>query len=175
MELWDLYDKNRNKTGEVAVRGGERIPEGRYHIVVHAAVFNDRGEMLIQRRQPWKDVFPGLWDISVGGSAVAGEDAPLACFRELNEEVGLALDEIRNGRAVFTVNFGDGFDDYFTAHWNGDPASLTLQDSEVAEVRFASREEIAAMTRAGTFIPYHPGLMDLLFLYCEKTSIYDWK
>ena len=175
MECWDLYDKNRNKTGEIAVRGGERIPEGRYHIVVHAAVFNDRREMLIQQRQPWKDVFPGLWDISVGGSAVAGEDAPLACYRELKEEVGLALDEIRNGRAVFTVNFRDGFDDYFTARWNGDPASLVLQESEVRAVRFASREEIAQMTREGTFIPYHPGLMDLLFLYCDRTSVYDWK
>ena len=175
MELWDLYDKNRVKTGETAVRGGDPIPEGRYHIVVHAAVFNDRGEMLIQRRQPWKDVFPGLWDISVGGSAVAGEDAPLACFRELDEEVGLSLDGIRNGRAVFTVNFGNGFDDYFVDHWNGDPASLTLQESEVRAVRFASREEIAEMTAAGTSIPYHPGLMDLLFLYASGTSIYGWK
>jgi len=175
MEIWDLYDINRQRTGEFAVRGGERIPAGRYHIVVHAAVFNDRGEMLIQQRQPWKDVFPDLWDISVGGSAVAGEDAPLGCFRELEEEVGLSLDEIKNGRAVFTVNFGDGFDDYFVAHWDGDPASLTLQESEVKAVRFASREEIAEMTRAGTFIPYHPGLMDLLFLYSSGTSIYEWK
>ena len=175
MELWDLYDKNRMKTGETAVRGGDPIPEGRYHIVVHAAVFNDRGEMLIQQRQPWKDVFPDLWDISVGGSAVAGEDAPLACFRELEEEVGLSLDGIRNGRAVFTVNFGNGFDDYFVDHWNGDPASLILQESEVKAVRFASREEIAEMTAAGTFIPYHPGLMDLLFLYATGTSIYGWK
>ena len=175
MELWDLYDKNRVKTGETAVRGGDPIPEGRYHIVVHAAVFNDRGEMLIQQRQPWKDVFPDLWDISVGGSAVAGEDAPLACFRELEEEVGLSLDSIRKGRAVFTVNFGNGFDDYFVGHWNGDSAALSLQGSEVKAVRFASREEIAQMTADGTFIPYHPGLMDLLFLYASGTSIYGWK
>ena len=175
MELWDLYDKNRNKTGEVAVRGGERIPAERYHIVVHAAVFNDRGEMLIQQRQPWKDVFPDMWDISMGGSALAGEDAPSACWRELNEEVGLSLEEIRTGRAVFTVNFRDGFDDYFVGHWNGDPAALVLQESEVKAVRFAAREEIAAMTRAGIFIPYHPGLMDLLFLYSTGTSIYEWK
>ena len=175
MEVWDLYDKNRNKTGETAVRGGPRIPPGRYHIVVHAAVFNDREEMLIQQRQPWKDVFPGLWDITMGGSAVAGEDAPRACFRELEEEVGLSLPAVRDGRAVFTVNFGDGFDDYFVARWNGDPSSLVLQESEVKAVRWAGREEIAEMTRAGTFIPYHPGLMDLVFLHNTHNSIYDWK
>ena len=175
MEIWDLYDKNRNKTGETIERGGPRIPEGRYHIVVHAAVFSGREEMLIQRRQPWKDVFPDLWDITVGGSAVAGEDAPLACYRELEEEVGLALPEIRDGRAVFTVNFRDGFDDYFVARWDGDPASLRLQESEVRAVRWAGREEIARMTREGTFIPYPPGLIDLLFLHNTHKSIYDWK
>ena len=110
-----------------------------------------------------------------GDAVVAGEDAPLACFRELEEEVGLSLDSIRNGRAVFTVNFGNGFDDYFVEHWNGDPGTLSLQESEVKAVRFASREEIARMTADGTFIPYHPGLMDLLFLYAEGTSIYGWK
>ena len=175
MEVWDLYDKNRRPTGETIVRGGPRIPDGRYHIVVHAAVFNDREDMLIQQRQPWKDVFPDLWDITVGGSAVAGEDAPTACFRELEEEVGLALPEVRDGRAVFTVNFRDGFDDYFVARWRGDPSSLRLQESEVKAVRWASREESARMTREGTFIPSHPGLIDLLFLHNTHSSIYDWK
>ena len=60
MEYWDLYDQNRTRTGELAVRGGDPIPKGRYHVVVHAAVFNSKGEMLIQKRQPWKEVFPGL-------------------------------------------------------------------------------------------------------------------
>lgn len=30
MELWDVYDINRNKTGKTAVRG-EGLPEGGYH------------------------------------------------------------------------------------------------------------------------------------------------
>ena len=50
-----------------------------------------------------------------------------------------------------------------------------LQESEVKAVRWASREEIARMTREGTFIPYHPGLIDLLFLHNTHSSIYDWK
>ena len=95
MELWDLYDQNRIKTGEVAVRDGDPIPLGRYHVVVHAAVFNSRGEMLIQRRQPWKAIFPGLWDITCGGSAQAGEDSPTAVWREVMEEVGLRVKNIR--------------------------------------------------------------------------------
>ena len=169
-----MYDQNRVKTGEVAVRGGDPIPPGRYHVVVHAAVFNSRGEMLIQRRQPWKEIFPGLWDITCGGSAVTGEDSPTAIYREVREEVGLDLPELKNGRAVFTVNFRDGFDDYYVVRHDCRADSLALQESEVAEVRWASRDEIVPMIREGSFIPYHPALIDLLFLHLEYGSIYDW-
>ena len=37
MELWDVYDINRNKTGKTAVRG-EGLPEGGYHLVVHVCI-----------------------------------------------------------------------------------------------------------------------------------------
>ena len=37
MELWDAYDRNGNKTGEILVRG-EPIPEGRYHLVSEVLV-----------------------------------------------------------------------------------------------------------------------------------------
>lgn len=175
MEYWDLYDQNRTRTGELAVRGGDPIPKGRYHVVVHAAVFNSKGEMLIQKRQPWKEVFPGLWDITCGGSAQAGEDSPTAIRREVCEEVGLDLEALGNGRAVFTVNFGDGFDDYYIAKSDVPACDLVLQESEVAEARWASREEIIAMIRARTFIPYHPSLIELLFFHFDHGSIYDWK
>ena len=174
MELWDLYDQNRQKTGEVGVRG-EPLPPGRYHLVVHAAVFNRKGEMLIQQRQPWKEIFPDLWDITCGGSATLGEDAPEGCWRELSEEVGLDLPAIREGRPVLTIPFETGFDDYFVARWDGDLSSLRLQKSEVRAIRWASRSEIGEMTRNGIFIPYHPALIDLLFLHLEYGSIYDWK
>ena len=175
MELWDLYDQNRIKTGELAVRGGDPIPPGRYRVVVHAAVFNAKGEMLIQKRQPWKEVFPGLWDITCGGSAQAGEDSPTAIWREVQEEVGLDLDALRHGRAVFTVNFRDGFDDYYIAKSDVPARSLVLQESEVAEARWATREEILSMIREKTFIPYHPALIELLFFHFDHGSIYDWK
>ena len=175
MELWDLYDQNRMRTGEVAVRDGDPIPPGRYRVVVHAAVFNSRGEMLIQKRQPWKGVFPGLWDITCGGSAVSGEDSPAAIHREVLEEVGLDLKELSEGRAVFTVNFRDGFDDYYVVRHDCDAEVLVLQQSEVAAVRWANRDEIVRMIREKTFIPYHPALIDLLFLHLEYGSIYDWK
>ena len=52
MELWDVYDINRNKTGKTAVRG-EGLPEGGYHLVVHVCIIGSDGRMLIQQRQPF--------------------------------------------------------------------------------------------------------------------------
>ena len=57
MELWDLYDRDRHPTGEVLERG-KPVPPGRYHLVVHVVIFNSKGEMLIQQRQPFKEGWP---------------------------------------------------------------------------------------------------------------------
>jgi len=53
MELWDVYDRNRKKTGKTMVRGNAFLDES-YHVVVHVCVFNSMDEMLIQQRQPFK-------------------------------------------------------------------------------------------------------------------------
>lgn len=66
MELWDVYDINRNKTGKTVVRG-EGLPEGGYHLVVHVCIIGSDGRMLIQQRQPFKHGFSNLWDVSAGG------------------------------------------------------------------------------------------------------------
>ena len=81
MELWDLYTEDRQPTGLTMVRGSEH-PEGYYRLVVHVCIFNSRGQMLIQQRQPFKDGWPNMWDVSVGGSVVAGESSREAAERE---------------------------------------------------------------------------------------------
>lgn len=53
-ELWDIYTKDRIKTGRFHVRG-QKMQEGDYHLVVHVCIFNSKSEMLIQQRQPFKE------------------------------------------------------------------------------------------------------------------------
>ncbi|MCG4775257.1 NUDIX domain-containing protein, partial [Lawsonibacter sp. DFI.5.51] len=69
------------KTGETMVRGS-KFKENTYLLVVHVCIFNLEGKMLIQQRQPFKDVWPNMWDITVGGSAVSGDTSQLAAERE---------------------------------------------------------------------------------------------
>ena len=49
-ELWDIYDKSKNKTGRTAIRGEYQFKEGEYHIVVTGIIMNARNEILISKR-----------------------------------------------------------------------------------------------------------------------------
>ncbi len=161
MEYWDLYDRDRIPTGETHQRG-KPLPEGRYHMVVHVVIFNTKGEMLIQQRQPFKAGWPNLWDITVGGSAVAGDTSRTAAEREVMEEIGLAID-LSDAQPKLTIPFDVGFDDVYTLVMDVDLTKLHLQESEVQAVKWASEEEILAMLADGRFIPYHRAFIQLLF------------
>ena len=70
MELVDLYDENRLPLGRTAERHAPKGP-GEHRIVVHVCVFDSRGCLLIQKRTPEKRIWPGLWDVTVGGGGYA--------------------------------------------------------------------------------------------------------
>ena len=161
MEFFDLYTADRVKLDRTMVRG-DAVPEGCYRIVVHVCIFDPEGRMLIQQRQPFKEGWSNMWDITVGGSAVAGDTSRTAAERETREEIGLDID-LTDVRPSLTLYWEHGFDDYYLLTRELDPASLHLQYEEVQTVRWATREEIHRMIDDGEFIPYEKGLIDLLF------------
>jgi hypothetical protein len=122
MELWDLYDLDRNVTGKTHVRG-EPIPDGYYRLVVHICIFNSEGKMLIQHRTPSKRAYPNVWDLSAGGAAILGDDSHTAASRELYEELGIRYDFSRV-RPVLTTCFDNGFNDVYCINLDVDQALL---------------------------------------------------
>ena len=150
MEYFTLYDQDRIPLGKQILRG-EKIPEGEYHIAIHVCVFNSENKMLIQQRQPFKEGWSNMWDVSAGGSAIAGENSREAAQRELEEEIGLKI-PFEKMRPILTVHFDHGFDDIYTVSSDVDGNDLKLQ-----------YEEILDMIADGTFIPYHEHLISLLF------------
>ena len=161
MELFDLYDKNRVPLG-LTLERGKPMPEGCFHIVVHACIFNSRGELLIQQRQPFKKGWPGKWDLSCGGCAISGEDSRTAMERELKEELGLEI-SLEGIRPAMTVNFNTGFDDIYTITRDMNLADLHLQAEEVNAVQWAPIEQVLAMIDEDIFVPYHKDLIRFLF------------
>lgn len=154
MEIIDLYDKDRVRTGKTMIRG-EPVPKGYFKSVVHLCIFNSKGEMLIQQRQPTKRSMPDLWDFSVAGAVSAGETPCQAIRREAKEELGLDID-FTNERPHFTINFELGFDDYFIINnFNIDLSKLKIQEEEVKSVKWARKCEIISMIKQGKFIHYN--------------------
>lgn len=160
MEYWDIYDIDRLPTGETAVRG-EAMPQGGYHMVIHVCIFNSEGKLLIQQRQPWKS-FGDKWDVTVGGSALKGESSREAAHRELMEELGIDYD-FSSVRPNMTMNFIEGFDDFYLLNCDIDIDSLRLQPEEVKAARWASREEVLALIDSGDFIPFFKSFINLVF------------
>lgn len=161
MELWELYTYDRQRTGHIMLRGDDQ-PEGLFRLVIHVCIFNHNGEMLIQQRQPFKKGWPNLWDITVGGSALSGEDSRTATQRELYEELGLRI-SFENFCPSLTVYFDGGFDDIYLIEQNVDLSEIQLQQEEVQAVRWCGKQEIVQMIEDGRFIPYHKSLIELLF------------
>lgn len=161
MEIWDVYDRDRSLVHKT-MRRGDPFESGAYHLVVHLCIFNASGELLIQQRQPFKSGWSGMWDVTVGGSAVSGETSHSAAEREAFEELGYKID-LAHVRPSLTVNFENGFDDFYLMEDDVDISGLKLQYEEVQQVRWAPKSDIFSMIDSQVFIPYHKSLIELLF------------
>ena len=95
MEIWDLYDEKGSKTGETWERSrAKEIPEGRYHIVCDILIRHRDGDFLLTLRDSRKEMYPGCWEASAGGSALAGETPEEGARREMQEETGLKAEKL---------------------------------------------------------------------------------
>ncbi len=86
-ELFDVVDGD-----DTVIRQERRSvvhKERLMHRAIHVFVFNDAGEIYLQRRSMTKDSAPGKWVSSCSGHVDAGEDYDTAAPRELGEEIGL--------------------------------------------------------------------------------------
>jgi isopentenyldiphosphate isomerase len=165
MERIDLYNEERIPTGKTVKRSEHRSngTGDDLRLVVHVCIFNAAGEMLLQRRSMKKDAFPGFWDVSAAGGVAAGETGRQGAEREVREELGYQLN-LTGVRPSVTVNYDGGFDDfYLVVRDDVDVSQLQLQEEEVADARWASREEVRSMLERGEFVPYPAGFLEFLF------------
>ena len=160
MEIMDLYDENRQKTDKTYIRGSAQ-PKGFYRMVVHVCIFNKLGQLLIQQRTLNKKM-PGLWDVTCGGAVSTHESSQMGAQRELFEELGLDID-FKNTRPLVTANFPMGFDDFYVINKDVDLETLSLQEEEVSDAKWASLEEVINLRREEKFVRYKESFIRFLF------------
>jgi len=98
-ELFDVVTADGRPTGRAKARAPVHR-DGDWHRAVHVWIVGQdeggEGFLLVQRRSPAKDTWPGRLDATVGGHLRTGEGIAEA-LREAEEEVGVAaaLDDLR--------------------------------------------------------------------------------
>ena len=167
-ECWDLLDVDGRPTGRTAQRvtdGGDPsggLGPGDWHRVVAICVFNSQGQLLIQQRAADKVGWPNAWDLSAGGSVLAGETSQEGAARELCEEIGITHD-FTGQRPVLTLTGNRGFFDIYLVDADPDLASLELQAEEVQAVQWASLPQVLALIKQGHFWDFSISLIELIF------------
>lgn len=158
VELWDVYDKDRNMTGRLHERG-KPMATGEYHIIVHVWKYNAQGEWLIDKRavRYGNDDIDGKWE-TTGGCAVAGDDSLTAALREAKEELGIELNP-QNGTLHSSMahqwdNGHTAFIDVWIFYYNEPIEKITVEVSEVSDAMWASVDKIKEMMANGEMLEY---------------------
>ena len=164
MEIWDIYDENRVKTGKT-VRRGQPMAQDEYHLVVHVWIKNSNGQYLISKRTPNK-TFPLMWE-STGGSATTGENSLEAALREVKEEIGITLNP-NMGKCVFRfkrqhIKCSD-FLDVYLFEQDININDVVYQEDEVCGAKLVTKEEILNMIDKGEFVAVFKYLNELFNL-----------
>lgn len=139
-EYTDLYDENKNLTGEKLFREkGTKliVPKGRYSIVVLAFIENSKGEFLFQMTSKRKK---NVW-ATTGGHVKSGQTSKKAIIEEIKEELGIDINE-DEVKLFKTYKYDDAFKDVFYIKKDIDINSLTYQEDEVEYIKYLTKDEI---------------------------------
>ncbi len=115
------------------------------HRAVHILVFNHLGELFLQKRSPWKDRHPRLWDSSAAGHVEAGEGYDATAIRELQEELGVAAEVTRVAKLPASERTGQEFIWIYQARHDG---PFELARSEIEYGQFFPTDVVSAWLKA---------------------------
>jgi len=162
-EIIDVCDSNGNYTGQKLPRN-EIHKNKLWHRTVHVQILDFDKHALFQLRSVEKESFPNKLDISAAGHLSAGEKIITAALRELEEELGLSLEENRlkyidDFISEQTLSNGDvdrEIQSFFIARiTESEKLMLKIQESEVQKIIWFTGQELEQALRenAENFAP----------------------
>jgi isopentenyldiphosphate isomerase len=128
------------------------------HRGVAIIVRNPNGEIYVHRRTPTKDVFPGMYDMVVGGMVTAGESYDEAARRELAEELGVDPAElVLVLKHRYRGDRNNAWISLYEVVWAG---PIRHQEAEISWGAYMAEKELAARLGEWPFAPDHLEVFD---------------
>ena len=141
--LIDIVDEDDTVVG--ADTKTEAQQKGLVHRVVRISLEDPLGNILIQKRQDGKELYPNCWDSAAAGHVDSGESYEQAAERELYEELGVVtkLREVKyyKSEGKFGWRMLNRVNKLYVVVIPPE-TSFTLQKDEVADVQWVSRDEL---------------------------------
>lgn len=119
-------------------------------------VFNNKGKVLLAQRHPNKKVLPNRWGPAASGTVESHESYEQNAYKELEEEIGLKDVNLRLvGTYCADYDAHYRFTGLFVGIWDGSINKLTLEEGQVAAVKWMNEDEFVHETSLHTdiFVP----------------------
>lgn len=139
-----LVDENDSPIGTMEKLVAHQ--KGLLHRAISVFAFNEKGELLLQRRAPHKYHSAGLWTNTCCSHPSPGEDTLAAAHRRLREEMGFDCELSPAGHLLYRVAFDNGlteheFDHLFIGRFDGEPV---LNPDETDAFRWMDADTLRA-------------------------------
>jgi isopentenyl-diphosphate delta-isomerase type 1 len=131
---------------------------GLLHRAVHVLVFDAHGRLIIQKRSEMKDTWPLHWEC-VGGHLGPGEAYEAAALREVEEELGLKIESVRQLCKIPACD-ATGLE-FIRVYRTETSAEPTPQPDEIVALARLTLDELRAEIAEGAR-PYSPTFLNTL-------------
>ena len=156
----DIYNPDTmEKTGEIIDKSAaHRL--GIWHSSIYLIIMNkDKTKVLLQKRSNNKDLYPNIWDISVGGHIMSKESDKEAVKRELKEELGIESNNIEFVKKYKEELNNNGVDSkeivsLFIMCLDEKERKIKLQKEEVSDTKWFTKIEIEKLIKDKKIIPH---------------------
>ena len=151
LEIVDIYDENKCRTGKTLVRRKEFLKPGEYILASQAIILNSKKQILISKRSEFKDKFPLMWECN-GGAVLTGETSLDGVVREIQEELGITLNK-EDGIYIKTAKSNYRFKDIYLFVKDIEIKDIKFTDKEAIESKWVSIDEFIEMLKNDEFVP----------------------
>lgn len=153
-EYFDILNEKGEKLG-IRKERKEVHRDGDWHKAVHIWIFNENGEVLLQRRSADKDSDPNMLDISCAGHLTSGDNSIEGATRELKEELNLDINpaELKfittlRRRPQHNDGFKDNeYDDLYILRIDKKIEELKFQEEEISEIYYVPYKKFKEMIK----------------------------